>query len=374
MLDTWRQVLNLSEAVRIGERIARNRFCVQPMEAGDAGIGGLPSKYTMERYHRYAAGGAGIVVIEAVTMQYRSRSTNHQLMLDVDDAANVVFWRRFFRHMKELYPDTLFIMQLQHAGEFSSEAFSRRVCVKAHPAFGGEMVDTAYVDGVVDKTIRTAVCLHEMGCDGVDMKFCHGYLGSQILRPFNDRNWKYGGSWENRSRFAYDICEGIRRIVPDHRFLVGAKLSLFEDIEGGQDLSEMLDLAAGLEARGADFFIESLGNAHLSWELMAPNKRSRENLYKHLAAARLLKNSLKPETVVIGGGLSVLGSDFPAAAEYAVSSGLFDMAGIGRQAFADPFLPEKYAAGRLDEVNWCLCCDQCGRMLQKGMNSYCAVY
>ena len=366
--------MNLNETVRIGERIAGNRFCIQPMEAGDAGDGGLPSKYTMARYHRYAAGGAGTVVIEAVTTQYRSRSTNHQLMLDVDNAANVVFWRRFFRHMKEQYPDTLLIMQLQHAGEFSSEAFSRRICVKPHPAFGGELIDAAYVDDVVDKTIRTAACLFDLGCDGVDMKFCHGYLGSQILRPFNDRHWKYGGSWENRSRFAYDICEGIRRRIPDHRFLVGAKLSLSEDFEGGQELSEMLDLAAGLEARGADFFIESLGNAQLSWSLMAPNACNKEDLYRHLAAARLLKDSLKPETIVIGGGLSVLGSDLPAAAEYAVNNGLFDIAAIGRQAFADPFLPEKYAAGHLDEVDWCICCDQCGRMLQRGWNAYCAVY
>lgn len=220
--------MNLNETVRIGERIAANRFCIQPMEAGDAGAGGLPSKYTMARYHRYAAGGAGTVVIEAVTMQYR--------------------------------------------------------------------------------------------------------------------------------------------------FLVGAKLSLFEEIEGGQELSEMLDLAAGLEARGTDFFIESLGNAQLSWSLMAPGARNREDLYKHLAAARLLKGSLKPETVVIGGGLSVLGRDLPAAAECAVGSGIFDVAAIGRQAFADPSLPEKYATGRLDEVDWCLCCDQCGRMLQRGWNSYCAVY
>ena len=315
----------LDKSINIGSKISKNRFCIQPMEAGDATLDGLPSKYTMERYHRYASGGAGIVVIEAVTLQYRSRSTEHQLLLDPENAQNMNFWRRFFRTMKECYPDTLFIMQLQHAGEFSSDVFSERVCVKPHPAFGGKIINADYADNVIDRTIAAARFLYDAGCDGVDIKFCHGYLGSQILRPF----------------------------------------------DGGQTFEESLDLIRGLEARGADFFIESLGNAYFSWSLMAPGGKDRGNVYKHLAAAKIIKDSLAPGTVLIGGGLSALGSQLPVVSEYGIYNGLFDMAGLGRQAFADPSLPNKYTEDRLEEVHWCRCCDKCGELLRSGRQSYC---
>jgi hypothetical protein len=52
---------------------------------------------------------------------------------------------------------------------------------------------------------------YDSGADGIDMKFCHGYLGSQILRPYNTRKWKYGGAWENRRQFAFDLYERIRK-------------------------------------------------------------------------------------------------------------------------------------------------------------------
>ena len=106
--------------------------------------------------------------------------------------------------------------------------------------------------------------LYRIGVDGIDLKFCHGYLGSQLLRPYNDRDWKYGGSWENRSRFAFETCERIRRAVPDPKFLIGARVSMYEEMPGGQghagadsfcyDLSESIALLQGLEARGCSYF------------------------------------------------------------------------------------------------------------------------
>ena len=89
------------------------------------------------------------------------------------------------------------------------------------------------------------------------------------------------------------------------------------------------------------------------------------------AAAKIIKDSLAPGTVLIGGGLSVLGSQLPVVSEYGIYNGLFDMAGLGRQAFADPSLPNKYTEDRLEEVHWCRCCDKCGELLRSGRQSYC---
>ena len=91
----------------------------------------------------------------------------------------------------------------------------------------------------------------------------HGYLGAQILRPYNDRKWKYGGPKENRFRFGYEIYERITKAVNDPAFILGSKVTLYEGIPGGQgtagldlpmmDISELLEFIKGIEERGARF-------------------------------------------------------------------------------------------------------------------------
>ena len=59
-----------------------------------------------------------------------------------------------------------------------------------------------------------------MCADGVDFKICHGYLGTQLLRPYNDRKWKYGGSFENRARFAFEGYERMKKEINDPNFII----------------------------------------------------------------------------------------------------------------------------------------------------------
>lgn len=368
---------NLEKSIRIGDRTARNRFCVQPMECGDAEPGGNLSDRAFERYVRYCHGGAGVVVLESVTLQYASRSTKNQLLLDLHNPVNRRGWEDFFRTLKILYPGTLLIFQLNHAGEYSSDEWSERVCVKPREGFGGRQIDADYVDGVLRDYVEAIEFLYNVGCDGVDLKFCHGYLGSQILRPYNDRNWKYGGSWENRSRFAFDLCEEVRRRIPLHRFLVGAKVSMVEGIEQGQgnrgkdvDLTESLALCRGLEERGADFIIETLGAAE-RWDLMAPNATCSQNIWLHISMAQALRKALNPETAVICGGLSALGESYGKVTDYCIGDGMFDMAAIGRQVFADPEFPAKMIGDREQDINFCKCCDACGNLLIHQKPAWC---
>ncbi|MDY5462159.1 hypothetical protein ACQQ9V_10550 [Hornefia butyriciproducens] len=369
---------NLEKSLKIGELTSRNRFCVQPMECCDAEADGNVSARALKRYARYCDGGAGVVVIESVTLQYASRSTRRQLLLNIHDPVNRRGWEDFFRTLKILHPGAVLIMQLNHAGEYSSDEWSERVCVKPKEGFGGRQIDAEYVDGVIRDYIEAAEFLYRIGCDGVDLKFCHGYLGSQILRPYNDRKWKYGGSWENRSRFAFDMCGEIRHRIPDHRFLVGAKVSVVEGIWQGQgnrgneiDVTESVALCRGLEDRGADFIIESLGAARERWDLMAPNHDCPEHVWLHVTAAQVIRNALKPETAVICGGLSALGRDYGEITDFCIGDGMFDMAAIGRQVLADPDFPAKILGGKAEEINYCRCCDACGELLIRQKPTWC---
>ncbi len=384
--------------LRIGNLTAKNRFAVLPMEAADANPDGTPTASTLQRYRDYCRGGSGLVWIEAVSLDAPTRSRNNQLLLDVYDAFSRSAWEKFIGSLKKEFPDTVIILQYHHGGETVSANASRKVSVKDLYGFGGDIIDAAYVDAFIDREIETAKFLYEIGIDGIDLKMCHGYLGTQILRPYNDRNWKYGGSWEKRSRFAFDACERIRDVIPDRRFLLGARVSMYDEMPGGQghmgadspyiDLTESIALIKGMEARGCDFFGETIGNASVYWKNMAPVKSCAANVYYHLSMAKTMKDNLRPETVVIGAGLSALGKGkestlggmspenegLKAFAEKCITTGGLDMIGLGRQAFADPYLPLKMQLGIDDQIKWCKTCNMCSELELNMKHIGCVVY
>lgn len=384
--------------LRIGNLTVRNRFAVLPMEAADASPDGTPSESSVKRYNDFCRGGSGLVWIEATALENQTRTRKNQLMLDVYDASSRRAWEAFIGDLKKKYPDTVIIFQYQHGGETVSNGAPRRITVKPLYGFGGDIIDADYIDAFIDREVETARFLHDIGVDGIDLKMCHGYLGTQILRPYNDRNWKYGGSWENRSRFAFDPCERIRDLIPDRRFLLGARVSMYDEMPGGQghagadspyiDLTESIALIKGMEARGCDFFGETIGNGAVYGKNMAPVKSCNANIYQHITMAKLMKENLRPETVVIGAGFSVLGSGkehplggmppeaegLKAFAEKCLTTGGPDMIGLGRQAFADPYLPLKMELGAEDQIRWCKLCNKCLQLEPVMKHTGCAFY
>ena len=387
----------LAQPIKIGKKTAKNRFCINAMECCDSNPDGTFSVKTLERYENLFKGDAGVVVFESVTMQTESRARNEQLVLNPDDPVNRKCWEDFVKDIKTRYPDPLLIVQLNHSGEVSGSSFSERVCVKPLYGFGGKVVDAEYVDDTIDMFVKCSKFLYDIGCDGVDLKFCHGYFGSQVLRPYNDRVWKYGGPWENRSRFAFDMIEKVRKTVNDDNFLVGSKVSMYEGFPGGQgsagpdtavmDLTESIDLVKGLEVRGANFILESTGNPSVTMELHMPNREKPDDVYVHFTMAKIIKENLKPETCVIGGAYSVLnngrnklkGVD-PSLnsmfhwGNYNIEHNYADMIALGRQSLADPLLPEKYCNDQEDQIHWCVSCDNCVELLIRQCNVGCTVH
>lgn len=388
----------LARPLKIGPRTAENRFVIQPMECNDGLMNGYLSDLSYQRYEKLMRGQAGVVILESVTMQNESRARVQQLLIDVNDERNKESWRDFVKTMKSVNPNVLLIAQLNHSGELSESTFSERVCVKPLYGFGGKLMSESYVDDMMDLYVRTSRFLYECGFDGVDIKICHGYFISQLVRPYNDRNWKYGGSWENRSRFPFELTERIRKVVPDENFLIGAKVSMYEGQPGGQghagpdspliDLTESIKLIQGLEERGASFFIETLGSAGSSWALMTPNGNNAFEVYNHMTVADIMKKNLHPQTAVVTGGLSILGQGKIKEVKgvdpewnsifhwgnYLIEHGSTDMIAIGRQSLADPALPKKYLEDREEEINWCRCCDCCCKLEERQKETGCVVY
>jgi 2,4-dienoyl-CoA reductase-like NADH-dependent reductase (Old Yellow Enzyme family) len=269
--------------------------------------------------------------------------------------------------------------------------------VKPLPGFGGDVLSEEDIERIVRQFVVSAKIAYDCGADGVDVKLCHGYLGSQLLRPYNDRKWKYGGSWENRTRFAYTIYERISQEINDARFIVGSKVSVWEGFPGGQgsagpdtpimDLTESIDLVRGLEARGAKFIIVSAGSPSITLALSQPDKRIPDDVYLHFGFQKTVSDALKPETAVIGSAYSVLGNGYNKLsaldrekrtllywARKNLRDGVCDMIALGRQSLADSLLPKKLRDGREDEIHWCTACDHCIELLIRQRNVGCATH
>jgi 2,4-dienoyl-CoA reductase-like NADH-dependent reductase (Old Yellow Enzyme family) len=371
----------LLSPIKIGQRTAQNRFFVQAMECNDADADGNPTDLTYQRYENLFRGEAGLVSLEAISITDKSRSRKNQLYVM---PKNLKLLANFVKKLKEINPDTLFIFQLTHSGELSKPDFSRRVCVKPLHGYGGEVLTDDELDEIMSQYVLSAKIAHEAGADGIDMKLCHGYLGSQILRPYNDRDWKYGGMWENRRQFAFDLLERIKKEVSDEKFLLGAKVSAWEGFPGGFgtagidtpviDLTEPLDLIKGLEERGAHYLIQSAGSPSITISLTQADKRAPYFAYLHQFFSKAFRDNLKPKTVVIGSNYSIFkngnkglfgvedSSLLTMGAKF-IEMRVTDMIGLGRQSLADPLLPLKVREEREDEIDYCTVCDNCLELL-----------
>jgi 2,4-dienoyl-CoA reductase-like NADH-dependent reductase (Old Yellow Enzyme family) len=384
----------LLSPIKIGNRECQNRFFMQAMECTDADTEGNPSDLTYKRYENLFRGEAGMVSLEAITITDKNRSRLNQLFIMPKNQKPLEV---FVKKLKEINPKTLFIFQLTHSGELSNPEFSKRVSVKPLPTYDAEIMTEEHFDKIMDDFVLAAKIAYDAGADGIDMKFCHGYLGSQILRPYNDRKWKYGGPWENRRQFAYDLYERIQKAVPDKNFLIGSKISVWEGFPGGFgtagpdtpviDYTEPIDLVQGLEERGAQYFIQSAGSPSITISLTQADKTAPYFAYLHQTFSKVLRDNLKKETVVIGSNYSSFrdgknklcavtkedSSMFGYGAKN-IQTGITDMIGLGRQSFADPLLPRKLREGHEDEINWCSVCDNCLELLIQQRPIGCCTY
>jgi 2,4-dienoyl-CoA reductase-like NADH-dependent reductase (Old Yellow Enzyme family) len=386
--------MELLNPIRIGSRTAGNRIVINAMECCDADTGGNPTHTAFRRYERLARGGAGMILVEALSVVDENLGRLHQLTALPQNQKGLT---DLVSAMRRANPKPLIVWQLTHNGELANPEFSQRVCVKPFPGYEGRLLDEEEVDEILSKFVLAAKMAHDCGADGVDFKLCHGYLGSQILRPYNDRKWKYGGTWANRTRFAYEFYERVAKEVKDPGFLVGSKISVWEGLPGGQgsagpdtpllDLTETLDLAKGLEARGAKFLIESAGNPSLTLPLVQTDKRVPEYGYLRFWFQKQLKGVLKPETALIGSGYSIFRdgkntfrgvrreeSSFLHWANKNIAEGICDMVALGRQSLADPLLPAKLETGKAEEVDWCTACDNCIEFLIRQRPVGCSTY
>lgn len=202
----------------------------------------------------------------------------------------------------------------------------------------------------------------EAGFDAIDVDARGGRLVDQFLSPvWNRRTDAYGGSVENRARFAIELIAAAKAAAPG--LPVSVRLSLTHHVPGGRELAESIELARLLVADGADVLVTDDGAAEAMHWAVPPMYLSPA---PSLGDAAALRASVDVP-VVATGSLSV------GIAEKALADGEIDFAGLGRSLVADPELPRKLAAEVPHTVRPCARCNVCLDHVQGGMPVMCAV-
>jgi NADPH2 dehydrogenase len=223
-----------------GKRLA-NRICVQPMEGWDGTPDGRPTPETLRRWQRFGESGAKLIFGgEAMAVRPDGRANPNQLILDRAHLGEFVRLRETLvaAHRERCGNDEglLIGFQLTHSGRFCKPNDKKRLEPRVayrHPLldkrFGvtsdAQVFTDEELDRLIEDYITAARVARDAGADFVDLKHCHGYLLHELLGA-HTRPGKYGGSFENRTRFLRDVLAGIR--ADGNAIDLGVRLSAFD--------------------------------------------------------------------------------------------------------------------------------------------------
>lgn len=335
----------------------RNRV-MSTSHAATLDVEGLPK----ERYQRYheekAKGGLALTMFGGSSMVSRDSSWGGgQINVATDEIIPYLqaFSARIHRHGAAI------MCQISHLGR-RADAFATdwlptiapsRIRETRHRNIPREM-DCSDIARVVRDYADAAWRCREGGLDGVET-VTGGHLIGQFFSPrTNHRNDEFGGSTENRARFALMVHEAIRRRVGDD-FLVGIRFVVDEGTEEGIDFEECVRLAGLLESAGLiDFFNGIYGRMDTDLALAEHNM---PGMSQPVAPFLRLVGQFRRETKLP----LFHAARIPdlATARYAIAEGLLDMVGMTRAHMADPQLVNKLARGEAHRVRPCVGASYC---------------
>lgn len=241
-------------------------------------------------------------------------------------------------------------MQILHAGRYAySPALVAPSAIQApiNP-LAPRALETSEVEQQIDDYVRCAQLASEAGYDGVEVMGSEGYLINQfICRRTNQRDDEWGGSFENRIRFAVEIVRRIRAALPEN-FLIIFRLSMIDLVEEGSTFDEVVALGKAIEAAGADVI-----NTGIGWhEARVPTIVTSVPRAAFSEVTRRMKAEVKVPLVTTNR------INMPETAEQLLADGYADMVSMARPFLADPEWVLKAAEGRDQEINTCIACNQ----------------
>lgn len=241
-------------------------------------------------------------------------------------------------------------MQILHAGRYAYSP--KQVAPSAIQApinpFKPKALDEEGIEKQIQDFVTCATLAQTAEYDGVEIMGSEGYFINQFLVAHtNHRTDRWGGSYENRMRLPVEIVRRVREAVGPN-FIIIYRLSMLDLIEGGSSWEEVVQLAQAIERSGA-----TLINTGIGWhEARIPT-----------IATKVPRAAFAKVTAKMRGSVSIPlittnRINTPEVAEQILAEGDADMVSMARPFLADPEFVNKAAAGRSDEINTCIGCNQ----------------
>lgn len=399
-----------------------NRFCILPMEGWDGTTDGKPTEHTKRRWRNFAISGAKLLFgCEAVAVNHEGRANPNQLMINAENLPEFkqLYQMVLHEHAEkfETTNDLLVGLQLTHSGRFSKPNDKKNLEPKIlykHPILDAKfglnedypIITDEYISDLIKDYVKAAVLAQKAGFQFVDIKHCHGYLGHEFLSAY-DRPGKYGGSFENRTRFIKEIVAGIREKAPGLE--IGVRLSAFdwqpfkpsEDGSGipttnqnykyafggaedglSENLTETFEFLDLLQNLGIELVCITAGSPYYNPHIIRPALFPPSDGYlppedplagvaRQIRITAELKERF-PGLIIIGSAYSYLQEWLPNVAQDVLEKNKADLIGIGRMVLSYPELPADVLAGKmLERGKICRTFSDCTTGPRNGMISGC---
>ena len=349
---------HLCSPITIGNVTFRNRMFSAPMGGTDITNDGCIGPKSTAFYELRAKGGAAAVTVSEC-MVHPATDGSHAYHLDesiLNSLASATYTADAIRRHGAI-PS----LELSHSGMYSGTYMTDKSRQKGLAQWGpsactrpdgvpvGELTKEMIAD-IVRSYGHVAGLAKRAGFEMIMIHGGHGWLINQFFSPyFNHRGDEYGGSLENRCRFAVEVLQSVRAAVGPG-FPIEFRMSGSELFEGGYDLAEGCRIAQQIEPYinllhvSAGTYQRGFGDTHPSMF-----KEHGCNVY---LAAEIKKHVSVP--------VATIGSlNDPAQMEEIIASGKADVVYMARALLADPQLPNKVMANREGEIVRCLRCFTC---------------
>jgi 2,4-dienoyl-CoA reductase (NADPH2) len=241
-------------------------------------------------------------------------------------------------------------MQILHFGRYAyhPELVAPSALKAPINPFRPHALTSEEVEQTIEDYADAAALAQSAGYDGVEIMGSEGYLINEfIAAQTNHRDDAWGGSYENRIRFPLEIVRRTRaRVGTD--FIIIFRLSKLDLVEGGSTLTEVVQLAQELEKAGVTIL-----NTGIGWhEARIPTIATKVPRAAWAWVTQQLKGKV---------GIPLVATNrinTPEVAEQVLADGMADMVSMARPFLADPDFVNKAAAGKADQINTCIGCNQ----------------
>ena len=349
---------HLCSPIKIGNVTFRNRMFAAPVGGTDITADCSVGPRTPAFYEMKAKGGAASVTASELVV-HPATDASHMFHLNLTTPGNLASWTwvadAIMRH------GAVPSIELSHSGQYAGTYLVDKDKKKGLSQFGPsdwvrpdgipvKALTKEQIDDIVKAYGDAAALAKRVGFQMVMVHCGHGWLINQFLSPaFNHRTDEYGGSFENRIRFAREVLTSVRKAVGPG-FPIEMRMSGSELFDGGYTLEDGVEIAKAMEDL-VDLIHVSAGSYQFGFFTTHPSMFSDHGCNVYLAAE--IKKHVKVPVATIGA------LNDPAQMEEIIASGKADVVEMTRALLADAELPNKIIAGRDEEIVRCLRCFTC---------------